>query len=66
MSEIFQVDSSSFQVMDVSASLIAAVGSTIDFSLTSTTGSFTGSFKGDGSSITNVSASFIVAGANTT
>ena len=61
--QVFLVNSASFQDFEVSSSLRAGPGSIVNLTQASTT---TGSFSGDGSNLKNVSASFIVAGSNTT
>ena len=61
--KIFTVKSSSFRDIEVSSSLRAVVGSTIDLTQASVV---TGSFTGRGDSLTNVSASYIIPTANAT
>jgi hypothetical protein len=63
MDEIFLVNSCSFQNVDISASLKAAPNVTVDFTQAATV---TGSFSGDASELTHVSASYIVPEANAT
>lgn len=61
--EIFLVNSSSFQNVEISASLRTGPGVVVDFAPASIV---TGSFGGDGKRLTNISASYIVLEANTT
>jgi len=61
--QIFQVNSSSFQDVEISASLKAGPSIVVDFTQASTV---TGSFTGEGTGLVNVSASYIVPNQNTT
>jgi hypothetical protein len=69
MAEVFQVDSSSFMDVAISSSL-RVTSSIADFSQAiyvtgSFSGSFSGSHSGPGQGLTQVSASFIIPGSNT-
>ena len=61
--EIFQVNSSSFHVVEISSSLTSVEGAVIDFTQASIV---TGSFSGGGDNLVRVSASYIIPEANTT
>ena len=61
--QIFQVNSSSFQDVEVLSSLRAGPGIVVDFTQAS---KVTGSFSGAGHDLTNISASYIVPDQNTT
>jgi len=60
---VFNTDSASFSDVELSASFRAATGTTINFVPATLV---TGSFTGRGSGLTQVTASFLTAGANTT
>ena len=63
MDEIMFVNSASFNVIEITASLKASQSTEIDFSLASPV---SGTFKGDGAQLFLVTASFILEGSNTT